>query len=117
MFAFAVIVLVIATVADRLDFGPRAVLGTALFGLFSHPFGDLFTGTSPQFLYPFDRTLIDQRITISSSPTEHLLAAMGIELLVVWIAAIVFFCSLIGSVVLTDIVLTIPYRRSICLNL
>lgn len=91
MLVFAIVVLAIATVADRLDFGPRSILGAALFGLLSHPFGDLFTGTPPQFLYPLDRTLIGHRITLSSSPTIHLLSAAGIELALVWLAAIVFY--------------------------
>lgn len=91
--AFAVVVLAIATTARRLDFGPRPVLGAALFGLLSHPFGDLFTGTPPQFLYPFDVTLIQERIVLSPSPTLHLLGAMGIELATILLAVIIF-CSL-----------------------
>lgn len=91
--AFAVVVLGIATAASRLGFSPRSVLGAALFGLLSHPFGDLFTGTAPQFLYPLDRTLIGERIVLSSSPTLHLLYAMGIELVTIWLAAVIF-CSL-----------------------
>lgn len=93
MLMFAIVVLGIATVGSRFDFGPRSIFGAALFGLLSHPFGDLFTGTPPQFLYPLDRTLISHRIMLSSSPTTHLLGAMGIELALMWIAAIVF-CSL-----------------------
>lgn len=91
--AFAVAVLVVATAARRIGFGPRSVFGAALFGLLSHPFGDLFTGTPPQFLYPFGGSLIGGRIALSSSPTLHLLGAMGIELLVIWLAAAVV-CSL-----------------------
>lgn len=91
--AFAVAVLVVATAARRVGFGPRSVFGAALFGLLSHPFGDLFTGTPPQFLYPLGGTLIDERIALSHSPTLHLLGAMGLELIVIWLAVVVL-CSL-----------------------
>ncbi|WP_302080077.1 metal-dependent hydrolase [Salinibaculum rarum] len=76
----------IVTVAGVLDFGPRIVLGTALLGLLSHPFGDLFTGTPPQFLYPLDATIVADRILLHPDPTLHLLGAFFVELAVIWAA-------------------------------
>jgi hypothetical protein len=70
--------------------GSRAVAGTALLGLLTHPFGDLFTGEPPAMLYPLDVALVTERVTLHPDPTLHLLGAFGIELLTVWIAAAAF---------------------------
>ncbi len=76
--------------ARRTDASVAAVFTAALFGLWSHPFGDLFTGHPPAFLYPFDATLVAHRVTLHPDPTVHLLAAFGLELLVVWAAVATF---------------------------
>ncbi|MFB6080729.1 MAG: metal-dependent hydrolase [Haloferacaceae archaeon] len=68
---------------------PRAVLVTALVGLVSHPFGDLFTGTPPAFLYPLSVTLVPARIALAADPTLDLLAAFGMELATAWLAVLV----------------------------
>jgi membrane-bound metal-dependent hydrolase YbcI (DUF457 family) len=70
----------------RFELSPRVVAGTALVGLLTHPFGDLFTGSPPAFLSPFDVVLVAERVTLSADPTLHLLAAFGVELAVVWLA-------------------------------
>ncbi|WP_248906928.1 metal-dependent hydrolase [Halocatena marina] len=93
MLVFTLAVLAVATAAGRLGFGSRAVFGAALFGLLSHPFGDVFTGAPPQFLYPLSMQLIEGRVAVSQSPTLHLLGAVGIELATMWLAAIAF-CSI-----------------------
>ena len=66
------------------------VAAAATFGLLSHPFGDLFTGQPPVFLYPFDLVLVAERVTLSADPTLHLLCAFAVELLMVWLAVVTF---------------------------
>jgi membrane-bound metal-dependent hydrolase YbcI (DUF457 family) len=70
---------------------PRTVFAAALVGLLSHPFGDVFTGTSPTLLYPFDVSLLPERVLLSSDPTLHLLGAFATELATVWLAVVVYF--------------------------
>ena len=83
---FLVAGLCIVRVARALDFGPNIVLGTGLLGLLTHPFGDLFTGTPPQFLYPVDVTLVEGVVTLHPDPTLHLLGAFFLELATFWLA-------------------------------
>lgn len=80
--------LAIVRVARWLDFGPRTVLATALLGLLTHPFGDLMTGTPPQFLYPVDATLFAGRVVLHPDPTRHLLGAFFLELATIWLALV-----------------------------
>ncbi|WP_123537043.1 metal-dependent hydrolase [Halosimplex salinum] len=81
----------LVAVARRRGVSPR-VLGLAAFvGLFTHPFGDLFTGEPPAFLYPFDLTLVAERVVLSADPTFHLLGAFGFELATVWLALAAYF--------------------------
>lgn len=68
----------------------RTVFGGALVGLLSHPFGDLFTGTAPTLLYPFDIRLLPVRVTLSSDPTIHLIGAFALELATIWLAILVY---------------------------
>ena len=94
MGAFALTSLAIAELAARYgDLGPKAVFLTALFGLLSHPFGDLFTGEPPQFLYPFDAQLVSERLVFLTDPTLHLLGTFWLELGTIWLAALVY-CEL-----------------------
>jgi len=83
---FVLGVLAVATVAQSRDVSPQAVTGLALLGLLSHPFGDLFTGGPPPFLYPVDVTVVAERVILHPDPTTHLLAAFAIELATVWLA-------------------------------
>jgi len=77
--------------AGRAGLSARATAGSALVGLCTHPFGDLFTGSPPTFLYPLDATLVGERVTLAADPTLHLLGAFGVELAVVWLALFVAF--------------------------
>lgn len=78
----------VAVVASRrFGLGPRAVLATAAAGLLTHPLGDLFTGEPPAVLYPLDVTVFPARVTLHADPTLHLLAAFGLELATIWLAA------------------------------
>ncbi|GAD52935.1 hypothetical protein MBEHAL_1695 [Halarchaeum acidiphilum MH1-52-1] len=69
----------------RLDLGPRALAATALVGLVTHPFGDLLTGTPPDFLYPLPWRLFAARPRPFVDPTLDLLAAFALELACLWI--------------------------------
>jgi membrane-bound metal-dependent hydrolase YbcI (DUF457 family) len=77
---------VASATAHRTHLGVRPVAAAAAFGLLSHPFGDVFTGTPPAFLYPFDYVLLAERVTLAGDPTLHLLTAGAMELLTIWFA-------------------------------
>lgn len=81
--------------ARRTDLGPRALLAAAFLGLLSHPFGDLFTGGPPRFLYPLDSAalglqLVSERVVLLADPTLNLLAVFGVELATIWLAGYVY---------------------------
>jgi membrane-bound metal-dependent hydrolase YbcI (DUF457 family) len=90
MTAFALTSLAIATLAARWGLSAREIALVALLGLSSHPFGDLFTGEPPAFLYPFDATFLAERVALHPDPTLHLLGAFGVELATFWAAALVY---------------------------
>ncbi|WP_423744408.1 metal-dependent hydrolase (plasmid) [Haladaptatus sp. SPP-AMP-3] len=99
MLVFVVVGTVAALVADsRTDLGPGALLLAVVFGLASHPFGDVFTGAPPQFFYPLDVTLLHSRITLLPDPTLNLLAIFGLELVLAWFAVSVYFHLRVGDV-------------------
>jgi len=79
----------IVRAARSAGFSPQVVLGTALLGLLSHPFGDLLTGTPPQFLYPVEVALLAERVTLHPDPTLHLLGAFFVELATLWLGLVV----------------------------
>ena len=93
--AFVLGALALVGVAGAADVSPRGTALAAAVGLVTHPFGDLFTGEPPAFLYPFDVALVADRVLLSADPTLHLLAAFGIELGIVWLALAAYF-SLTG---------------------
>ncbi|MFT4930793.1 MAG: membrane-bound metal-dependent hydrolase YbcI (DUF457 family) [Natronomonas sp.] len=85
--AFVATGLFVATLARYLTtLSPTQVLAAAWLGLLTHPWGDLFTGEPPSFLYPLDATLVASRVEFHADPTMHLLAVFGIELAAVWLA-------------------------------
>lgn len=86
MGGFALALLVLAGIGRRLAFEGRIVGLAALVGLWTHPFGDLFTGQPPALLYPLDATVFAERVILHPDPTMHLLAALGIELTTAWLA-------------------------------
>jgi len=67
----------------------RALLGAALIGLWSHPPGDLFTGTPPHLLYPLGPQLVTERIPLAADPTLNVVGVFGLELAVAWAATAV----------------------------
>ena len=74
----------------RLGLTPQGVTVAAFVGLASHPFGDLFTGTSPTLLFPFGAGLLPERVLLSGDPTLHLLGAFALEVTTVWLAVVVY---------------------------
>ncbi|MFB6179211.1 MAG: metal-dependent hydrolase [Halorientalis sp.] len=86
MTVFVTVGLAITTVAARRGIPARQVAIVALFGIASHPFGDLFTGSPPAFLYPLDVTLFAHRVGLSPDPTLNLIGAFLIELGTFWLA-------------------------------
>ena len=88
--AFVFVGLAIAELSQsRLDLSPGMLALTATAGIASHPWGDLVTGEPPALLYPFDISLLSERIVLSADPTLHLLGAFALELGVVALAAAV----------------------------
>jgi membrane-bound metal-dependent hydrolase YbcI (DUF457 family) len=77
--------------ARRYGLAPRVAGAAALAGLWSHPFGDLLTGSPPALLYPFEYTVIADRVVLSADPTLHLLGAFAVELATVWLALWTYF--------------------------
>jgi membrane-bound metal-dependent hydrolase YbcI (DUF457 family) len=71
----------------RTDLDGHTVGLAALAGLVSHPFGDLFTGTPPDLLYPLGVTVLEGKVLLSVDPTLNLLAVFALELVAVWLAA------------------------------
>ncbi|MFB6267463.1 MAG: metal-dependent hydrolase [Halodesulfurarchaeum sp.] len=65
--------------------GRTWILGSALVGLVSHPFGDLLTGHPPRLLFPLDVTVLDARVVLSADPTVHLLGAFFVEVAAIWL--------------------------------
>lgn len=79
--------LAVTTLAALRGVTALPMLGMALVGLLSHPFGDLLTGSPPALLYPFDVALIPARVALSPDPTLHLVGAFVVELSTFWLAA------------------------------
>lgn len=80
----------VALAAKSLFLDVREVLSVALFGLVTHPFGDVFTGKPPAFLYPFDSSFLVKRVVLVSEPVLNLIVIFGIELLIIWVAVTVY---------------------------
>jgi hypothetical protein len=70
----------------RVTLSVRTATTLAAVGLFTHPFGDLFTGDPPRLLYPLGVDLVGTRVTLFADPTLHLLAVFGFELVAAWVA-------------------------------
>lgn len=85
---FAVGGWLVARFGHALDVRGRSLFAVALFGLASHPFGDLFTGQPPRLFYPLDVAVFDGRIALSADPTLHLLGAFGFELAAIWLGVV-----------------------------
>ena len=71
--------------ADRWDIPTGVAFLVAAVALFSHPFGDLFTGSPPALFYPLEFTLLTERVSLAADPTLHLLGAFFLELAAIWL--------------------------------
>ncbi|WP_121743014.1 metal-dependent hydrolase [Natronorubrum halophilum] len=84
---FAASGIVIARVVARASSLSPATVGiAALWGLWSHPWGDLVTGTPPDWVFPFSTSILESRVVLHPDPTLHLLGAFAIELATIWLA-------------------------------
>jgi len=83
-------VVLAAAVRRSTQLSARALAVAALIGLFTHPWGDLFTGEPPALLYPFSVPVFDGRLGLAADPTLHLLGAFAVELATIWFAVFVF---------------------------
>jgi membrane-bound metal-dependent hydrolase YbcI (DUF457 family) len=91
MLAFLLAGVGVAVLVTRtIDLGPRALVAAALLGMLTHPFGDVFTGEPPHFLYPFDVRLLTERVVLLGDPTLNLLAVFAVELATIWFAGYVY---------------------------
>ncbi|XGI84284.1 metal-dependent hydrolase [Halorutilales archaeon Cl-col2-1] len=79
----------IGVVASR-EFTARTVTGAAVLGLITHPFGDIFTGETPDFVYPLGFELFEDRVVLVSDATLNLLGVFLLELSVIWLGVYVY---------------------------
>lgn len=79
----------LTVLAVREGVGSRNIAFAALFGLASHPLGDLLTGQPPRLLYPIDVVLFESRVVLHADPTLHLVGAFLVELGAIWVAVAV----------------------------
>lgn len=92
---FALAGWVVARFGHAVGVRGRSLLAVAVFGLASHPFGDLLTGDPPALLYPLDAALLGERVTLTADPTLQVLGAFGVELAAVWL-------GVLGALALAD---------------
>jgi hypothetical protein len=79
--------LLVARGAARVStLSPATVAVAALWGLWSHPWGDLVTGSPPDWFFPFPSPILESRLVLHADPTLHLLGAFAIELATIWLA-------------------------------
>ncbi|QFU83722.1 metal-dependent hydrolase [Natronorubrum aibiense] len=103
MALFAVGGIVVTRGTARLSrLAPSTVAIAALWGLWSHPWGDLLTGSPPDWLFPFGAPVLESRLVLHPDPTLHLLGAFAVELATVWFALAVGY-RLTGRSILTSV--------------
>ncbi|MBZ6496667.1 metal-dependent hydrolase [Natrinema longum] len=95
-------VLVARAVARRSTLSPSTVAIAAVWGLWSHPWGDLVTGSPPDWFFPFPSPVLESRVVLHPDPTLHLLGAFAIELATIWLALAVV-CRLTDRSVLATV--------------
>lgn len=79
----------VVLVARYVGVGFEGTFGAASVGLLTHPFGDLFTGSPPEILYPSSISLFSERVVLLSDQTLNLLAVFGLELAAIWLGLFV----------------------------
>jgi membrane-bound metal-dependent hydrolase YbcI (DUF457 family) len=68
---------------------PPWIGAAAAIGLLTHPFGDVFMGRPPAFLYPLWTDPPIGTIALAAEPTLNLLALFALELGLAWLAVLV----------------------------
>lgn len=76
--------LLVTALAVRVDLPARVIGGTAALGLLTHPFGDVFMGRPPAFLYPVLTGPSVEKVAVASDPTVNLIGLFAIEILLGW---------------------------------
>lgn len=79
MLTFSVIGLALAEKAQGKISSKEFFLVAGL-GLLSHPFGDFFTGTPPELLFPLTDAFRETRIVLNQDPVLNLISIFGLEL-------------------------------------
>lgn len=67
----------------------REFLLVAGTGLLTHPFGDVFTGNPPDFLFPLDMVLLESRVVLNADPVLNLLSVFLLEIFLLLAAVLV----------------------------
>jgi membrane-bound metal-dependent hydrolase YbcI (DUF457 family) len=75
---------------SREKFEMKEFVGAMFFGLLSHPFGDVFTGTPPDFLYPLPIEVLQGKVVLLQDPSLNFLAVFGLELFLIWTGIAVY---------------------------
>ncbi|WP_439026600.1 metal-dependent hydrolase [Haloarchaeobius sp. DT45] len=66
---------------------PTPLVGAAAaIGLLTHPFGDVFMGTPPAFLYPLATVGPAEKIALAPDPTVNLVTLFALEVVLAWAA-------------------------------
>lgn len=76
----------LAWVASDRGVEPRWLGIAAAVGLLSHPFGDVFMGRPPAFLYPITGTPPVSTVAVAADPTVNLIALFLLEVTLAWAA-------------------------------
>jgi hypothetical protein len=87
LFALSALLL---TYFSRENLDLREFASVMSFGLLSHPFGDIFTGKPPGFLYPLPFEVMQDRAVIFQDPSLNFLAVFGLEILLIWTGIAVY---------------------------
>ncbi len=74
-------------VSSRSTISTRQFTVACSAGLLLHPFGDVFTGTPPDFFAPLTLSLFQSRAVFSTDPTINLVWIFLLELMTGWLAA------------------------------
>lgn len=75
-----------AWVATRRRVPPRWIGVAAAVGLLTHPFGDVFMGRPPAFLYPLTTTPPISKVAVAADPTVNLVVLFLLEVGLAWAA-------------------------------
>lgn len=73
---------------SRTVLGGPAILGAALLGLLSHPFGDVFMASPPRAFFPLGIQIPAEAVRLAADPTWNLVGITLVELATVWIGLV-----------------------------